>query len=223
MKLKKVVSLALAGVMAVSMLAACGTKPAEDPTEDENSNATATGYSAEFSKYLSEDITDLDYVTFQDSAVDVAALNSAVGYLDDFNVMMMGATPTFVRAGEISADFADKAELTEDYGLNQVFSTQKDIDKTLKLGTLYVCDGTVEVEKALKQVADKVNERISSVTVGKALPESGKFVGSNGTITYNYSYVVSVSVVNRATTTYDQVHSSMNIIAVTITRNSTPV
>ena len=74
MKLKKIASLALAGVMAVSMLAGCATtkpetKP-EEPTE-------TTGISKEVGA-LVEDAPE--YVTFADSAELDSALKAAVEY-----------------------------------------------------------------------------------------------------------------------------------------------
>ena len=220
MKLKKVVSLALAGVMAVSMLAGCATKPATDPTEGEGGDTNASGYSAEFSKYVNEEVTKLDYVTFADNAEDVAALKSTLGYASDKLVLKAPAVAT--KLNTVSTDaanfFKKEADLTMTYGFNDIFANAKDVDKTQKLGTVYVIDGTVEISKALQQVADQVN----SVLHDDDLPDKVVMNVSTGKITYNYSYVVSVSVVNRATTTFDQVHPSVNAIAVTITRTGTP-
>ena len=72
MKLKKIAALALAGVMAVSMLAGCGTdkKPGTGEGEGEGT-VTTTGYSAELGKIMD---LDLDYVSFADNASDEAAL-----------------------------------------------------------------------------------------------------------------------------------------------------
>ena len=78
MKLKKIASLMLAGVMAVSMLAGCSTasiKP-EEPTDPEQ--PTATGYSVEMAENLS-DAAKKDYIDFKDNADDLAALKDALG------------------------------------------------------------------------------------------------------------------------------------------------
>ena len=80
MKLKKIVSLALAGVMAVGMLTACGSNGngGQKPPEEDD-NTVAGGYSAVFAKYVADKVKDMDYVTFQDNADDVADLEDALG------------------------------------------------------------------------------------------------------------------------------------------------
>ena len=79
MKLKRIVSLALAGVMAVSMLTACGNSNGNGgQVPPEENNAVDGGYSAMLAKYM-EDVADLDHVTFQDNSDDVAALKDALG------------------------------------------------------------------------------------------------------------------------------------------------
>ena len=81
MKLKKIASLMLAGIMAVSMLAGCksGTTPNTDPTEPET---PATGVSATFASYLNDD----DVVSFADNSVMQSALASAVKKLDNSTI-----------------------------------------------------------------------------------------------------------------------------------------
>ena len=79
MKLKRIVSLALAGVMAVSMLTACGNSNGNGgQVPPEENNTIDGGYSAMLAKYM-EDVADLDHVTFQDNSDDVAALKDALG------------------------------------------------------------------------------------------------------------------------------------------------
>ena len=79
MKLKRIVSLALAGVMAVSMLTACGNSNGNGgQVPPEENNTIDGGYSAMLAKYM-EDVADLDHVTFQDNSEDVAALKDALG------------------------------------------------------------------------------------------------------------------------------------------------
>ena len=71
--------LALAGVMAVSMLTACGNSNGNGgQVPPEENNAVDGGYSAMLAKYM-EDVADLDHVTFQDNSDDVAALKDALG------------------------------------------------------------------------------------------------------------------------------------------------
>lgn len=79
MKLKRIISLALAGVMAVGMLTACGNSNGNGgQVPPEENNTIDGGYSAMLAKYM-EDVADLDHVTFQDNSDDVAALKDALG------------------------------------------------------------------------------------------------------------------------------------------------
>ena len=218
MKLKKVVSLALAGVMAVSMLAGCATgkKPGTGEGEGEG---TVTGYSAKFAEYVDEAVTKLDYVTFKDNADDLAAMQDFLGYTTDSEIKQ-AAQKGFVWMQNLPADTLKKLDAT--YGLGDFFKTNKDnnLNKTQKIATAYVVDGTMSVDKALKLVADQVNAKLVNNGDAKAqLPEQGKNTADK--IYYDYNYVVSVSVVNRATTTL-QNQFSANLILVTITRTGTP-
>ena len=80
MKLKKIASLMLAGVMAVSMLAGCNTTSTdpEQPTDPET--PTTTGYSDVLAENLSDDAKK-DYIAFEDNADDLAALEDALSKL----------------------------------------------------------------------------------------------------------------------------------------------
>ena len=78
MKLKKIASLLLAGVMAVSMLTACDTTSNEQPTQPEQPTTPATGYSATVQDKLST-IAKVK-LTLSDSTELDNALNYAVGF-----------------------------------------------------------------------------------------------------------------------------------------------
>ena len=70
MKLKKIASLMLAGIMAVSMLAGCNGEPTPDPDNNGNGGVTVTGHSVDMGKALKDlaCIKDKDYITFADNA-----------------------------------------------------------------------------------------------------------------------------------------------------------
>src|SRR5699024_7223189 len=77
MKLKKIVSLALAGIMAVSMLTACDTTSV-DPEPTPNPDPTpSTGYSSMLEDKMSVQVTNK--TVFRDDANLNAALDYAVG------------------------------------------------------------------------------------------------------------------------------------------------
>ena len=81
MKLKKIASLALAGIMAVSMLTACGEGNSNSTVTPPVDNTTSTGLSAQ----LGDEASDLtnSKVTFADSTALNNALKHAVGNIGD--------------------------------------------------------------------------------------------------------------------------------------------
>ena len=81
MKLKKIASLALAGIMAVSMLTACGEGDSNSTVTPPVDNTTSTGLSAQ----LGDEASDLtnSKVTFADSTALNNALKHAVGNIGD--------------------------------------------------------------------------------------------------------------------------------------------
>ena len=233
MKLKKLVSLALAGVMAVSMLAGCGTNGKTESTEDENGVVKA-GYSAEFEKIA--DI-DLDYVAFQDSTVDQDALKAAVASCTDVQLYaaLVGGnltTPSPLKGAmwvarelglRCTSVFADKADL--DYNFAKTYNKayvsnlaghfsdieNSDMTNTVKAGAIAAVDGTMDTNSVLAMVEDLLNNDLAT------LPENGK----QGGITVEYKYTVSVSLVSRTTTMSDLAKADMDFVAVTVTRTGT--
>ena len=84
MKLKKIVSLALAGIMAVSMLTACGEGDSNSTVTPPVDNTTPTGLSAQLGAEAS-DLTN-SKVTFADSTALNNALKHAVGNIGDSTI-----------------------------------------------------------------------------------------------------------------------------------------
>ena len=83
MKLKKLMALALSGVLAVSMFAGCAkgnVKPEPTPDPEE---PTATGYSVTLGDKVD---VEKDYITYQDNADDAAALQDALGNMASVSV-----------------------------------------------------------------------------------------------------------------------------------------
>ena len=222
MKLKKIASLMLAGVMAVSMLAGCqnANVDPEQPTDPET--PTATGYSVEMASNLS-DAAKKDYIAFEDNADDLAALEDALGNMSWTTTAGNTALPKVVTpvngwnavdTAVVVDDFVTALDIENKaltYGTmrNELVSF-KDLNaaETVKYGLLYVIDGTVDVNKALKQVANKVENLLEN------LPN----VNVSDTARYTFDYTVSVSVANKALDVIDWYNGSANFIAVTVTR-----
>ncbi len=225
MKLKKIASLMLAGVMAVSMLAGCNTTSADpEPTPDPDPTP-ATGYSVEMASNLS-DAAKKDYIAFEDNADDLAALEDALGNMSwtttaGYTALPKVVTPVngwnAVDTAVVVDDFVTALDIENKaltYGTmrNELVSF-KDLNaaETVKYGLLYVVDGTtVDENKALKQVAGEIEsllEQLPNVNVSDTV-----------TTRYTYDYTVSVSVANKALDVIDWYNGSANFIAVTVTR-----
>ena len=221
MKLKKIASLMLAGVMAVSMLAGCqntNVKP-EDPTDPDPT--PATGYSVEMASNLSDDAKK-DYIAFEDNADDLAALEDALGKLSWTTTagytLPKVATPVGDWGDEdtrlMVSDFVDaldientdmgyqwmRDDLTGFYNMNAA--------ETVKYGLMYVIDGTVDENDALEWIAGDVESLLEN------LPN----VNTDDVARYTYDYTVSVSVANKPLDVIDWYNGSANFIAVTVTR-----
>ena len=228
MKLKKIASLMLAGVMAVSMLAGCntasngGNNGGEGEGEGEG---TASGYSSVLADNLSADAKK-DYITYQDNASDVAALEDALGNLGSLVTGGTSILPTLIPLENATVltgsglelvidDFIDNAKLydndIEKWDLNFVTRRNQDTNVVVKEATMYAIDGTVEANKAVKQVAADLDSVLSQ------LPKDSDPALSD-TTHFTYDYTVSVSVVNKPVTVVDGYHASVNFIAVTVTR-----
>ena len=245
MKLKKVMALALAGVMAVSMLTGCGNGGNGGASENGEENGVAGGFSSELAKYM-EESAKKDNVRFQDDADVTAALADALG--NRGSLLLAGNTVAPVVLPEVSPlvgrDFKSNLGLDTvvtdvingfagDYEeVAALFCTDSAANTTRSVGLLFVVDGTVSVEKALKQVADGVSAYVDyedeefatdmfslDYLVSKKLPESKTTGGeSEAGETWEYNYTISASVVNKALTVFDGYNGSANFIAVTITR-----
>ena len=89
MKLKKIASLMLAGIMAVSMLAGCKGNTINEQPNEQPEEPTTSGYSAVFEDAMDPDVIADGKITMSDNADLTARLNKAIGNLsadtiDDF-------------------------------------------------------------------------------------------------------------------------------------------
>ena len=225
MKLKKIASLMLAGVMAISMLAACGDTDKKDPASS-TETSTATGYSAKLADEM-KDLADEDYITFEDNASDEAALKAAVAGAANINasnahffskLLTLKKDNQWPWVQEVVADFNKKADVDDSWGQNKnIFSdsnANKHLNGDYKMSILFAIDGSVSMDKVMEKVADALEDNGDKFTNGLVEKISGTDTK------YDCSYVVSVSVVN-VENEYDlQKAFSTNFIAVTVTRTS---
>ena len=221
MKLKKIASLMLAGVMAVSMLAGCqntNVKP-EDPTDPDPT--PATGYSVDLGNALADVLkkSEIDtVVTFADNDDDKAALEDALGNLGRDQLFETSVKYELYDLidEDVVADFKDAAKLDRDTlvnGNDAIYDYKYNLNKTVKVGDIFAVDATVDMSKAINWIVaeyeDAFGDLEKSVTVQN---------GRNEKLVYDYNYTVSVSVVNVPTPDITIYTGSTNFIAVTVTR-----
>ena len=167
MKLKKIASLMLAGIMAVSMLAACGDKaasstPAEPETPVDNSFAAA----------VNGELNDKQkaIVTFESDA----ALDTAVKAIaDKFDSVTLKGTTGFV-TGNVVNDFHGMMDANGYIG----DATKNNATSDKVWASVLIVPGNYTVEGMTKYVAGKVGEYLDNADM-----PSVKGDGS-----YKYSY-----------------------------------
>ena len=242
MKLKKIASLAFAGIMAVSMLAGCSTTSAGDdttvvPPVDEPST---TNYAA----LLQEDLEDNNVLKLKagDSSALQSSLETVVGYVGNnavtgefINTLTDGTVRFITNSEPISAlATADaklreitKPEITHFFSANDTVRhlSPESADGACGSGCLaaytrnginttllFVVDRGVSVEAAIDEIADDIETGV------KGLNTAYDHIDTLGD-TYNYEYTASVAV---APYYFDAMHGiGVNFIAVDIVRSIT--
>ena len=233
MKLKKIASLALAGIMAVSMLAGCKDGGNSNSGSSSENTSTASGYSKVLADNLSDDVTDKKYVTFQDNAQDEAALRQSLNNLNstalkngsDGHVLQCIYDFKLNGYPEMIADFTDAAGFTdEDLKIGDLamtwYASSNYINRTVKDGTVFVIDGTVGANEAVKRVAARVEDYLEQLPEHNSQKVGAGSSNVNNDV-YDYEYTVSVSVVNKAVNAVNWSNASVTFIAVTVTRTAT--
>ena len=182
MKLKKIASLALAGVMAVSMLAGCATtKPETKPVDPDQ---PATGVSTSVGALI-KDVPE--FVTFADSS----KLDSAL----DYTMEWAGAQfvlNKYVYQDDLTAvhdfDNALKAKLdvedVDTVGMTEIGKITNDTDGDAAIAyELYAVSGTKGEDAVKQMVADKLADIVKGY-------KKYDLYGDN----WDYAYTVSVSI-----------------------------
>ena len=213
MKLKKIASLALAGVMAVSMLTACQTTNNNNNNQGTNPPVETSGLSAAVEARLDEDL--LDYVTLKDSTELDADLEYAVEYVgvreivDGFvnvnDLLVPVQSANFIKAleGEVGVtSYTTSAGVKQDnvfeIGLNRTLVAAEaaagqdtEMDDAVAVQS-YVISGQIGDRAVQQKIAEAIDDYIYDYlyTVIEADQVSGGgFSGGN----WNYNYTVSIS------------------------------
>ncbi len=234
MKLKKIASLMLAGVMAVSMLTACNGSTTNDNTNgDDNTNTTpAATYSSTFGDAL-EGVAGVNgKIVMSDNADLTADLNKAIEKLSAATIMRFYSDLNQITYDRTVYNFGQNSKIATGYGdliaiaqdmdgrtVSKAFSSDKDMlgdfksdkyyeDKTVTM--LFAVDSTVSASAAVAEVASDLQDEIAALKIENT-------DNKNNTLHFNYDGSVSV-----ATKTLTENHGmGMHIIAVQITRTAT--
>ena len=233
MKLKKIASLALAGVMAASMLAGCNTTSNgnDQPTQPEEPTTPATGYSATFEDRLSA-LADAN-ISMSDSDELNAALQTAMDFASnskiawDYNwdanntVKFIASSglddqaqvaKELIKGADTDRESMGKATATSTVRVLNPLMGEVAYDKdNVDVVMLYAVDGGLSTSAAVMEVADKLDGDI------KALVRSYD-AADNQESTHDavYTYTGSVSA---DTITLDADHGkSVTFVAVEIVR-----
>ena len=236
MKLKKIASLMLAGIMAVSMLTACDTTSNTPDTGDDDQGTTVpvTGYSAK----LGDEIAELSTiagkkVAWSESSDLQSSLNYQVGNVgynaltESFLRSLSGGQVQFVDSGwatpAIVTTVNDK--VNDDMGAEQNARNYRDTDFAVmainptltnyatddyNTVMLFVVDNGVDLNNAMDQIADMVSEAIVEL--------DDDFTSSTlGSMNVDYEYTGSVAT---CTKTFETGHGvGASFIAVEIVRH----
>ena len=233
MKLKKIASLALAGIMAVSMLTACDTtsNSNDQPTQPEEPTTPANGYSATFEDRLS-DLADAN-ISMSDSSDLNAALNYAMDFVSNSKIALdylfnqkdtvafvapiagadlNQAAVELVKQADTDRESMDKATKEAIVNVLNPLSAEVDYDKdNIDVVLLYAVDGGLSTDAAVMEVADELDPQIKGLVRSYNAPTT-----SGRTHEANYNYTGSVSA---DTITLDADHGkSMTFVAVEIVR-----
>ena len=209
MKLKKIASLMLAGVMAVSMLTACDTTSNEQPTQPEQPTTPATGYSATVQKKLSP-IAKAKLTLSDDAKLD-DALDYAVGFaspnkIGDWYInedgMAIINTDNNTSAGDVAEHVIEVMDANKD-GLkkgsasaikNFLSPNDDNYDKDDQdIVFTYIINGHAKMNNVLELVAEDISENIMDdlsvlFNVGKG--------SQNSEVPYYYTGSVSAKTVD---------------------------
>ena len=238
MKLKKIASLALAGVMAISMLTACGSTINEQqpPVNGGDENNQVSGYSQMLHNHLSP--SGQKKVTPEDSNIVNQALQTAMGYAADgtiagiyddggwfgttalVNDWNWPAAPRSIRRAAVSLIETMDAENAVTAGVSNTFDVldpdNNNYNSTsLNISMLFVADGGKEMNAVMDEVADIINSEVEWLEDDFDLPDNLVDVGGHSMNT-DYDYTMSVAA-DTITLTADH-GKSLTFVAVNIAR-----
>ena len=215
MKLKKIASLALAGVMAVSMLAGCTTANVE-PEQPEKPETPATSAAAdalysELTGSAKEKVTPVANADL-DSALDNAvakywnygSMTAGDVFQDEINRVNYAGVVDYretrigaaVKSG-VSADWLSIASVDAKYPWNGIddshFSCAHDANNH-KAVEIWAVPASVSDAMALEIVAEKIDRFVSALPVAGGYDQDDYTTESDNKPNYDFSYTISASI-----------------------------
>ena len=197
MKLKKLMALAMAGVLAVSMLAGCdgNTNNNNDPVDPD---APATGISADVGSRVkdlalkADDEADLDHLTFTDDGDVTAALNDAVGGAGVQDVLNGYVYSDVIRKVDdnhaVRARVAELLEPTDDVWFTNIGKVKDAEGDTVSALRVYAVSDVIDENTVKQQIAREL-------TGGEVSNDNYVNVVEYGhhNDVWNYEYTISVA------------------------------
>ena len=180
MKLKKIASLALAGIMAVSMLAGCNGASSSNPTEPENPAVPSTYNVAEYlndilTEKQSKKISFTDNSTLRSNTLAIATDSSVVTRKIISNAAQT-ATPDSTISGKVADQYKSGSFETADWGkwVKTVPADNSGVDYYL---CTYVLDGDMNELKVADAIYDNwsnsIDDDLKNQISGKEVIWSG--------------------------------------------------
>ena len=197
MKLKKLMALAMAGVLAVSMLAGCdgNTINGNDPVDPD---APATGISANVGSRVedlalkADDEADLDHLTFTDDDDVTAALNDAVGGAGVQDVLngyvYSDVISELADNHAVRARVAELLEPTEDVWFTNIGDVDGEDGDTVSALRVYAVSDVIDENTVKQQIARELTGE--NVSGGNAINVVN--YGHHNNV-WNYEYTISVA------------------------------
>ena len=227
MKLKKIASLMLAGIMAVSMLTACGDgskAPVDDGTETPDVDVSTSASADTFVAALSNDARN--NVTAVANADLDAALEDAVEiYFNDWVAADYGRffrVPDFTYGRGADARYSQIGKAVAKamgYAEDRIQDVDGDKDATVAVET-YAVNGTVSDQAILENLAAKMDESIRNLDASYV--NEGKDPHDYTDSLTECDYEVSTSIVT-ATGKYMGVDVTVKFVSVAVERIDTAV
>ena len=213
MKLKKIASLAAAGVMAVSMLTACQTTSNNNNNNNQGTNppVETSGLSAAVEDRLS--VKSLgDYITFKDSteldenleyATEYVGVREILdGYVNVNDLLVPVNSSNFVNVLDdavgvtsYTTSMGTKSDNVTEIGLNQTLVAAEaaagmstTMDDAVAVQS-YVISGQIGDRAVQQKIADAVSRYVDNYQYTVVRNNAQNFAGGN----WNYEYTVSVS------------------------------